>query len=145
MVGVGDSVGVGVSVGVGDWVGLGDSAVGVGDSVGAGVSVGVGVSAGLGDSAVGVGDSVGAGDSVRAGDRVGLGTFAVGLGSVAVRDAVNEGRPSGPSPPHEISNKPTMARPADRLTSGSETAKSRPALVVMFPVPSHASVCDSRE
>jgi hypothetical protein len=137
-------------VGDGDGVGLGDSVnVGVGGSVAVGVSVGVsgriGDGVGLGIVAVGVGASDCIGDRVRLGivavgvpgsigDRVGLGIVAVGVGGeIAERDGVTDGSSGEPFPSQEMSNSAAAVRPTARITSGSETAVSNPALVITSP------------
>lgn len=123
---------------VDDGDGLGDSVkIGLAESVAVGVSVGVsgriGDWVGLGIVDVDVGVGVGVGVSERIGDRVGLGIVDVGVGSaLAERDDVTDGRASGePFPPHEMSNTAAVVRPTARITSGSETAVSNPALVVI--------------
>jgi hypothetical protein len=147
-VGAGDRLGDSVTVGVGDRLGdsvkvgggnrLGDSVkVGVDASVAVGVRVGVsewiGDRVGLGIVAVGVPGSTG--------DRVGLGIVAVGVGNeLAERDGVTDGRSGEPFPPHEMSNSAATVRPTARITSGSETAVPKPALVVMSPF--HVSFMD---
>jgi hypothetical protein len=80
----------------------------------------------LGIVAVGVPGSIG--------DRVGLGIVAVGVGGeIAERDGVTDGSSGEPSPSHEMSNSAAAVRPTARITSGSETALPKPALVITSP------------
>jgi hypothetical protein len=146
---VGDGVGETVSTGADDRVGPGSVAVGIGEVLcgPAGDRV-----VGLGSGAVGVddgssgrtGDRVGLcsgadadGDGVssRSSDRVGLGSVAVGLGSeLGERDAVVVGRSVGrsiePVSPQQLRSSVATARPTARITTGSKTTPSDPALLV---------------
>ena len=139
---VGDGDGVGVGDGLGDSVKIGlDASVAVG--VWVGVSGRIGDRVGLGIVVVGVGVEVRVGVSERIGDRVGLGIVAVGVGgALAERDGVTDGRSGEPFPPHEMSNSAATVRPTARITTGSETPVSTPALVVMSPL--HLSFMDDK-
>ena len=147
---VGDGDGVGVGDGLGDSVTVGlDGPVAVGVRVGVSGRTGDGV--GLGIVAVRVGASDCIGDRVRLGivavgvpgsigDRVGLGIVSVGVGGeIAERDGVT-GSSGEPFPSHEMTNSAAAVRPTARITSGSETALPKPALVITSPF-SQVTIC----
>ena len=74
------------------------------------------------------------------GDRVGLGIVSVGVGGeIAERDGVT-GSSGEPFPSHEMTNSAAAVRPTARITSGSETALPKPALVITSPF-SQVRIC----
>ena len=71
---------------------------------------------------------------------MGLGIVAVGVGGeIAERDGVT-GSSGEPFPSHEMTNSAAAVRPTARITSGSETALPKPALVITSPF-SQVRIC----